>query len=96
MNQIKVDKIGINRVLGFGRIVDTKVTSGLGALGTLQILLFSLDGKEKVLLGEKGVDVSSWAVNEITGTITLFGHSMMGGESMIDVYDLKTLKKMHR
>lgn len=100
VEQIRIDSLQINKVLVAGRTVNLDENKHIDWNDPTQIIIVSVDGQEKVQLTEDKFFVSTWVVNNQTGTIVITGHydSNSNGKydktdkSEILLYDLKTLK----
>jgi hypothetical protein len=100
VEHIRIDSLQINKVLVAGRTVNLDNSKYIDWNDPTQIIILSVDGQEKVQLTEDKFFVSTWIVNNQTGTIAVTGHydSNNNGEydkkdkSEILLYDLKTLK----
>ena len=100
LEQIKIDSLGLNLIVVSARTVDLDGKSGIDWNDPTQIIILSLDGKEKTQLTDSKFFVRTWKVNNLTGTIVVTGHYDINNNNKYDktdkneihVYDLKTLK----
>ncbi|WP_143017030.1 hypothetical protein [Dyadobacter soli] len=104
VEQVKIDKLGINCLLVSARIVDLDGKKGIDWNDPTQIIVLSTDGKQKTQLTDSKLFASTWAVNKTTGTITITGHYDTNNngkhdktdKNEIGVYDLKSLKLIRK
>ena len=100
LEQIKIDSLGLNLIVVSARTVDLDGKSGIDWNDPTQIIILSLDGKEKTQLTDSKFFVRTWKVNNLTGTIVVTGHYDTNNNNKYDktdkneihIYDLKTLK----
>jgi len=100
LEQIKIDSLGINLIVVSARTVDLDGKSGIDWNDPTQIIVLSLDGKEKTQLTDSKFFVRTWIINKLTGTIVITGHYDTNNNNKYDktdkneihVYDLKELK----
>ena len=100
MEQIKIDELGINKIIVSAQTVDLDGKKGIDWYDPKQIIILSADGKEKTQLTDSKLFVRTWVVNKNTGTIVITGHYDTNNNNKYDktdkneigIYDLKTLK----
>jgi hypothetical protein len=100
LEQVKIDSLDINLIVVSARTVDLDGKSGIDWNDPTQIIILSLDGKEKTQLTDDKFFVRTWTVNKLTGAIVVTGHYDMNNNNKYDktdkneihIYDLKTLK----
>lgn len=73
IEQVKIDSLKINLVLVFANTVDLDNKKGIDWSDPQQIILFSPNGDNMQQLTEDNYYVSSWSVNEYTGTLIVSG-----------------------
>jgi hypothetical protein len=99
IEQVKIDSLGINKIIVFARTIDLNNKSGIDWIDPKQIIILSTDGKEKTQLTDSKLFVRTWVVNRQTGTIVITGHYDLNNNHKYDktdkneilIYDLKTL-----
>lgn len=99
LEQVKIDSLGVNSIIVFARTVDLDSKKGIDWEDPKQILVISTDGKRKTQLTDNRFFVRTWAINRITGSITITGHYDTNNNNKYDktdkneilIYDLKTL-----
>ena len=104
MEQIKIDSLGINKVLVAANIVNLDNSKSIGWSDPTQIIILSPNGQERIQLTEDKFFVRTWTTNYQTGTIVVTGHydSNNNGKydktdkNEIQIYDLRTLKLTNR
>ncbi len=100
VQQIKIDSLGINRILVAGKIFDLNMKNGIDWDDPIQIIILSTDGKEKIQLTDTNFFTRNWVVDEFTGSLVVTGYSDSNDnkrydnrdKSEIRIYDLKTLQ----
>lgn len=100
VEQVKIDSLGINKIIVFARTIDLDGKKGIDWEDPKQIIILSIDGKEKTQLTDNKFFVRTWAINKMTGTITISGHYDTNNNNKHDktdkseilIHDLKTLK----
>jgi hypothetical protein len=100
VEQVKIDNLGINRILVSAQTVDLDGKKGIDWNDPTQIIVLSPDGKQKTQLTDSKLFVSTWIVNKATRTIVITGHYDTNDNGKYDktdkneigIYDLKTLK----
>jgi len=100
MEQIKIDSLGINRVVIAANTVNLNNNKSVDYNDPTQIIVLSTDGKEKVQLTEDKFYTRRWIINYHTGAIVITGHYDTnnngrydkGDKNEIVIYNLKTLK----
>jgi hypothetical protein len=100
IEQIKIDSLGINKVIVAANTVNLDGSKSIDWADPKQIIVFSVDGKEKIQITEDQYFVRTWTVNNQTGTIIATGHYDSNNNGKYDktdrseilVYDLKTMK----
>lgn len=101
VKQVKIDAFGINKIIVAGQTIG-KFSKAWNAPSRLMV--FSADGNEKTTLTEASFFVKTWEVNDNTATIVVSGEYDSNGNGKSDktdrneihVYDLNTLKLLHR
>lgn len=99
VEQVKIDSLGINKIIVFARTIDLNNKSGIDWVDPKQIIILSTDGKEKTQLTDNKLFIRTWVVNRQTGTIVITGHYDSNNNKKYDktdkneilIYDLKTL-----
>ncbi len=99
IEQVRIDSLGINKIIVFARTVDLNNKNGVDWVDPQQILILSTDGKEKTQLTDSKLFVRTWVVNRQTGTIVVTGHYDSNNNNKYDktdkneilIYDLRTL-----
>ena len=100
VKQVKIDKLEINKIIIEARTVNLNGNKSIDWNDPLQIIILSTDGKEKKQLTDDRFFVSTWSVNNKSGTITISGYydTNQNGrydrkdKNAIEIYSLKTLK----
>lgn len=104
IEQVKLDTIGINKMIVFARTVDLDNKNGVDWLDPKQIIVISIDGREKVQLTDNKLFVRTWVVNRQSGTIIITGHYDSNSNNKYDksdkneilIYDLRNLKLINK
>lgn len=104
VKQIKIDSLKLNVIVVSANTVDLDGKNGIDWNDPTQIIVLSPDGKTKTQLTDNKFFVSTWAVNQQTGTIVVTGHFDTNNNNQYDktdkneihVYDLKTLKLIRK
>ena len=100
IEQVKIDSLGINKIIISGKTVDLDGKKGIGWNDPTQIIILSPDGKTQTQLTDEKLFVRTWIVNKKTGTIIITGHYDTNNNGKYDktdkneigIYDLKTMK----
>lgn len=100
LEQIRIDSLGINRVVVTANTVNLNNNKGIDWRDPTQVIVFSTDGKEKVQLTEDKFFTTYWTINYLTGAIVISGHYDTNTNGKYDksdknemvIFDLKTLK----
>jgi hypothetical protein len=100
MEQIKIDSLGINRVVITANTVDLNSKKSIDWNDPTQVIALSTDGKEKVQLTDDKFFTRIWTINYQTGAIVITGHYDTNNNGKYDktdkneivIYDLKSLK----
>ena len=104
VEQIKIDSLGINKIIVAAQTVDLDGQKGIGWEDPKQVIVLSTDGSEKIQLTDSSFFARTWTVNRQTGTIVITGHYDTNDNKKYDktdkseilVYDLRTLKMINR
>ena len=104
IEQVKIDTLGINKIIVFARTVDLNNKNGVDWVDPKQIIILSTDGKEKIQLTDSKLFVRTWTVNRQTGTVVVTGHYDSNNNNKYDkadkneilIYDLKTLRLVNK
>lgn len=100
IEQVNIDSLGINKIVIAAKTVDLDGKNGIDWTDPKQIIVLSVDGKEKTQLTDNKFFSSYWIVNRQTGTIVVTGHYDTNNNNKYDktdkneihIYDLRTLK----
>lgn len=100
VEQIKIDSLGINKILVSAQTVDLDGKNGISWTDPTQVIILSADGQEKTQLTDDKFFTRTWTVNKQTGTIVITGHYDTNNNNKYDktdkneihIYDLRTLK----
>lgn len=100
IEQIKIDSLDINKIIVSAQTVDLDGKNGINWADPMQIILLSIDGQEKIQLGDDKFFSRIWIVNKQTGAIVITGHYDTNNnkkhdktdKNEIHIYDLRTLK----
>ncbi len=97
--QVKLDTLGINRIIVSARTVDLDNKNGVDWFDPKQIIVLSTDGKEEIQLTDSKLFVRTWTINRRSGTVVVAGHYDSNNnkydkadKNEILIYDLKTLR----
>lgn len=104
VEQIKIDELYINSILVSAKTLDWTSKNGIDGEDPTQLFVLSVDGKTKTLLTPSSFYVQKWVVNKQSGTLTVTGFPDLNQNgkldksefSQIEIYDLKTLKLIHK
>lgn len=72
--QVKIDSLGINRLILKVKTVDLNRKAGIEWSDPSQIIALSIDGKNRVQLTEDNFFTNAWSVNRHTGSLVITGH----------------------
>ena len=100
IEQVKIDKLGINNIIVAAKTVDLDGKSGIDWSDPQHIFVLSANGKIKTQLTEDKFFTQNWTINNQTGTIIITGHYDSNGNGKYDktdnneilIFDLKTLE----
>ncbi len=100
IEQVKIDDLGINQIIVSAQTIDLDEKKGIDWNDPTQIIILSVDGKERTQLTGSKLFVRNWVVNKDSGTIVITGHYDTNNNGKLDktdkneigIYDLKTLK----
>jgi hypothetical protein len=100
MEQIKMDSLGINKIIVVASTVDLDNKGGIDWFDPQQIIVLSADGQARVQVTDSKFFVRTWVTNKCTGTIVVTGHYDTNGNNKYDkkdrneilIYDLRSLK----
>jgi hypothetical protein len=100
IEQVKIDTLGINKIIVFARTVDLNNKNGVDWVDPKQIIILSTDGKEKIQLTDSKLFVRTWTVNRQSGVVVVTGHYDSNNNNKYDkvdkneilIYDLKNLR----
>ena len=100
IEQVKIDSLGINKIIVSAQTVDLDGKSGIDWADPKQIIILSADGQEKIQLTDNKFFSRTLTVNKQTGTIVVTGHYDTNNNNKYDktdrneihIYDLRTLK----
>lgn len=104
VEQVKIDKLGINTIIVGAQTVDLDGRKGIDWRDPEQIIVLSTDGKQKTQLTDDKFFVRTWVINQTTGTIVVTGYYDTNNNNKFDntdknetaIYDLKTLKQVSK
>lgn len=104
IEQVKIDELGINKIIVSAQTVDLDGKKGIDWNDPTQIIVLSIDGKEKAQLTDSKLFVRAWVVNKTTGTIVITGYYDTNNNGKYDkadkneiaIYDLKTLNLINK
>ncbi len=104
IEQIKIDSLGINKVIVAANTVNLDNSKHIDWGDPLQLIVLSTDGQEKTSLTEDNFYVRTWVTNSSTGTIVVTGHFDSNNNGKYDktdkneilLYDLRSLKLISR
>jgi hypothetical protein len=104
VEQIKIDSLGINLMIVAAQTVNLDNKNGIGWADPQQIIVLSIDGKERTQLTDDKFFCRNWIVSQHTGNIVITGHYDTNNNNKYDktdkneiqVYDLKTLKQISK
>jgi len=99
IEQVKIDSLNINKIIIQAKTINYDGDNSIDWSDPSQILILSPDGLQKNQLTEDSFYLSTWVVNNQTGTITVTGHYDTNENFKYDkkdlnkimIYDLKTL-----
>ena len=100
IEQIKLDSLALNVVVVAANTVNLDGNKSIDWNDPQQIIVLSTDGQEKIQITEDNYFVSTWAINNNTGSIVITGHYDSNNNGKYDktdkngivVFDLKTRK----
>src|SRR6185369_15620358 len=87
IEQIKLDTLGINKIIVFARTVDLDNKNGVDWVDPQQIIILSTDGKERIQLTDSKLFVRTWIVNRQSGTVVVTGHYDSNNNNKYDKAD---------
>lgn len=74
VTQVKLDDKNLNKLIVTAKTVNLDQDKRIDYDDPLQVLVMTVDGKEKVRITEDRFYVQSWVVNKVTGCIVIAGH----------------------
>jgi hypothetical protein len=100
LEQVKNDTLGINLMVVAAQTVDLDNKNGIDWNDPTQIIVLSIDGRQKTQLTDDSFFVRTWSVNNLTGTIVITGYHDSNRNNKYDktdkneihLYNLRTLK----
>jgi hypothetical protein len=100
ITQVKIDSLSINKIIVSALTVNLDGKSGIDWADPKQIIILSVDGREKTQLTDNKFFSRTWTINKQTGTIVVTGHYDTNNNNKYDktdkneihIYDLRTLK----
>ncbi len=100
MEQVKIDSLGINKIILCAQTIDLDGKKGIDWDDPKQIIILSTDGKERTQLTDPNFFVRTWTINSQTGTVVITGQYDTNNNNKYDktdknailIYDLKTLQ----
>ena len=100
IEQIKIDSLGINKVIVYARTVNLDGNKTIDWNDPTQIIILSTDGNEKTQLTDDKFFSRTWTCNRKTGRIVIAGYYDSNNSGKYDktdkneilIFDLKTLK----
>ena len=100
IEKVKIDDSGINKIIVSAQTVDLDGKKGIDWNDPTQLIVLSIDGKERTQLTDSRLFVRTWVVNKKTGIIVIAGHYDTNNNGKYDktdknevgIYDLKTLR----
>ncbi len=100
IEQIKIDSLGINKILIAAKTIDLNHKKGIDWSDPVQLIILSTNGLERTQITDSNLFVKAWRVNKLTGRMVVTGHHDTNGNGKynktdkdeIEIYDLKTLK----
>lgn len=104
LDQIKLDNLGIHRVIICAQTINLNEKQGVDWNDPKQIIVLSVDGKQRTQLTEDNFFVRTWVSNKQTGRMVITGHYDSNNNGKYDktdknqilIYDLKTLKLLNQ
>ncbi|OSZ79174.1 hypothetical protein CAP35_13240 [Chitinophagaceae bacterium IBVUCB1] len=104
INHIRYDSIGVNKIMLIGKTVDLNDRGGINYNDPTQVIILSVDGKEKNVITSDGYFVNQWYLSAKYGTLTILGYYDSNNNGRNDyndkaeilVYDLKQMKLLSR
>ncbi|HEY1031555.1 MAG TPA: hypothetical protein VGD89_07270 [Flavipsychrobacter sp.] len=104
IKQLKYDSIGLHKLMVLGKTVDLNDKGGISYGDPRQVIIVSVDGKEKTVITEDGYYVKHWYISPSHGTITVLGYYDSNSNGRLDksdksetiVYDLKKMKLLSK
>lgn len=105
VQHIKMDRLGIDRIVMTGRTVD--LDNGKGGItwhDPQQIIVFSVDGKQQVKVTDDNFFAGTWMIDQQTGRMVLTGHRDTNQNEKLDhedkneilVFDLKAMSMVRK
>lgn len=100
LEQVKIDSLEINKIIVSARTIDLNGKKGIDWKDPKQIIILSIDGKERTQLTDNNLFVRTWVINKQSGSIVIAGYYDTNNNDKYDksdmnkivIYDLKTLK----
>lgn len=104
IKQVKIDSLGINKILIVVKSIDLDEKHGIDYSDPKQLLVLSPDGKEKTQITDNDYFLSNWVLNRNSGAIVITGYydTNKNGKcdkkdkSKIIIYDLKSLREISK
>lgn len=104
INRLKYDSLDIDKFLLTAKTVDLNDRAGINYNDPTQIILLSIDGKDKQVITEDGYFVTKWYVSPVYGTLIVLGYYDSNNNGRRDysdkaetlVYDIKKMKVLSK
>lgn len=104
VKQVKIDELNINTIIVSAKTIDLDGKKGINWADPTQIFVISIDGKNKTRLTERHFFTKTWVINKHAGTVVVTGYYDLNRNGKndesemneIQIYDLKTLKLLHK
>ena len=74
IEKVKIDDSGINKIIVSAQTVDLDGKKGIDWNDPTQLIVLSIDGKERTQLTDSKLFVRTWVVNKKTGINVIAGH----------------------
>lgn len=104
IKQIKIDSLGINKILVIAKMVNLDNNKGIDWNDPQQMIILSTDGQEKTQVTDNDFFLYNWVINRNTGAIVITGYYDSNKNGKYDkkdkngivIFDLKTMKVIQK
>ncbi|MCF8347668.1 MAG: hypothetical protein K9G61_02535 [Bacteroidales bacterium] len=104
ISQIKLDSLGINKIMVIARTVNLDNDRGIDWNDPQQMIILSTDGQERTQVTDNDFFLHAWVINHNTGAIVITGYYDTNPNGKYDkkdkngmlIFDLKTMNVIRK